>query len=504
MKKRFALLLCLVLCVSLLGGLGISAWADFNYTVGQDVNWCVDQVQDENGISDVTITAGSCPGLSLKLNEKRDGVFLQGKPSAVGTYTISFRSDYSDGTYFDNTLTIHVTGQPKNVTDNISCNSGVPFSKCVYSPYGQLDNVNETWNGLTLHNTKIGDKYGLWLDGTPAAVGTHTFSVSGIDDGDYYDCTFKINVTVAAGELKITKSPTSEFTQEGGKALFISSAENYSKMEWRIVTADGSNCWRGKSEVEGYFYGVSFYSYKNDSGQECLSLSNIPSSMDGYVVQTKFWTLDGNDYKLTDQKCMLGVEAAKLNTPVITSQPTGAEAVLGTETTLFASASVTDGTLRYQWYRNTSESTSGGKKIDGATASSYTVPQTEGTVYYYCSAWASKDTKISDPVYTRIVAVTYAAPVVTPSPEPTPAPTPIPVAPTPGVDPVPTSAITPTLAPAKKDHTVLFVICGLIGLLAVCGTVVFLVVYKSSLEYEDDEDDEEEDEEDSLKDFHLH
>lgn len=51
---------------------------------------------------------------------------------------------------------------------------------------------------------------------------------------------------------------------------------------------------------------------------------------------------------------------------------------------LTVDATVSEGTLSYQWYRNNVDSNGGGTAIDGATENSYTPPTTEsGTVYYY-------------------------------------------------------------------------------------------------------------------------
>lgn len=72
--------------------------------------------------------------------------------------------------------------------------------------------------------------------------------------------------------------------------------------------------------------------------------------------------------------------------PTITTQPVKATAAAGeTGPSLSAAATVADaGTLSYQWYSNSEESTSGGTPIEGATGSSYTVPTSEaGTTFYY-------------------------------------------------------------------------------------------------------------------------
>ncbi|MDR2882260.1 MAG: hypothetical protein LBU98_00545, partial [Alistipes sp.] len=98
--------------------------------------------------------------------------------------------------------------------------------------------------------------------------------------------------------------------------------------------------------------------------------------------------------------------------PVITigTQPTAPAAL--TEGAIMGSltvtATVTEGaTLAYQWYSNTAAGTTGGTKIDGATAASYTLPATltAGTYYYFCEVGAQG----AKAVRTNAVTVTVAA-----------------------------------------------------------------------------------------------
>ena len=75
---------------------------------------------------------------------------------------------------------------------------------------------------------------------------------------------------------------------------------------------------------------------------------------------------------------------ATCTNPTITTQPTGATYTKGATAT--ALKVVADGDdLTYQWYSNTSNSTSGATKISDATSSTYTPStSTVGTKYYYC------------------------------------------------------------------------------------------------------------------------
>ncbi|MFN6387301.1 MAG: hypothetical protein ACK4X2_03205, partial [Bacteroidota bacterium] len=102
--------------------------------------------------------------------------------------------------------------------------------------------------------------------------------------------------------------------------------------------------------------------------------------------------------------------------PSISSQPTGfTECIDGTRS---LSVTATGGTpsLTYQWYRNTTSSTSGATLIGSATNASYTPPSTTaGLTYYYCIVSASGNGCTS--VTSSIVLVTVVAdPTITVQP----------------------------------------------------------------------------------------
>jgi formylglycine-generating enzyme required for sulfatase activity len=73
---------------------------------------------------------------------------------------------------------------------------------------------------------------------------------------------------------------------------------------------------------------------------------------------------------------------------------------------LSVTASVTQGqTLSYQWFSNTTDSTTGGTLISGATGSSFAIPTNlaAGRYYYYCVVSATGNTT---PITTRVAIVT--------------------------------------------------------------------------------------------------
>lgn len=79
---------------------------------------------------------------------------------------------------------------------------------------------------------------------------------------------------------------------------------------------------------------------------------------------------------------------------------------------LSVGASITDnGTLSYQWYINTTNSTSGGTAIDGATAASFSPPPSaEGTYYYYCAVTNTLGNSTAT-TYSDVTQLTFTKPV---------------------------------------------------------------------------------------------
>jgi hypothetical protein len=98
---------------------------------------------------------------------------------------------------------------------------------------------------------------------------------------------------------------------------------------------------------------------------------------------------DGGDETAVAVSAVAAIEVNdKVNAaiPVITGQPYGGVyMVSNTAAILTVTASVSDGgTLSYQWYSNTVDSTTDGTLISGATEARYKPPtDTAGTMYYY-------------------------------------------------------------------------------------------------------------------------
>lgn len=100
------------------------------------------------------------------------------------------------------------------------------------------------------------------------------------------------------------------------------------------------------------------------------------------------------------------VAAAANVAPSITAQPTGATYTQNATATPLSVTATGTPTPTYQWYSNSTSSTTGASTISGATSSTYTpLTTTVGTTYYYCVATNSEGTATSN-----IVAVTVNSP----------------------------------------------------------------------------------------------
>ncbi|MFA9380025.1 MAG: X2-like carbohydrate binding domain-containing protein, partial [Acetanaerobacterium sp.] len=114
-------------------------------------------------------------------------------------------------------------------------------------------------------------------------------------------------------------------------------------------------------------------------------------------------------------------EPVDAQTPNIDTQPVEQTVVIGASTNLSVAASVSIGTLSYQWYSNDENSTTGGLSISGETLASYSVPTTAtGTTYYYCAVTntdpdATGSATASAVTNAVAITVTAAQPVISPT-----------------------------------------------------------------------------------------
>lgn len=98
----------------------------------------------------------------------------------------------------------------------------------------------------------------------------------------------------------------------------------------------------------------------------------------------------GDSYTPTKAITIYAQWTAAVGTPTFTTQPSAKSVYRGATASLSVVATVSVGTITYQWQSSTNNSSF--SNISGATSASYSAPTTTvGTVYYRCVATATKD-----------------------------------------------------------------------------------------------------------------
>ncbi|GHV72194.1 hypothetical protein FACS1894201_00100 [Bacteroidia bacterium] len=120
-------------------------------------------------------------------------------------------------------------------------------------------------------------------------------------------------------------------------------------------------------------------------GSLITSSGSYNSSYNGYKdLEAGIYYIELNKYYTGTYTLTGTIRYANAATPTITEQPVGATYTHNATATVLSVTATTDddGTLTYQWYRHTTNSTTGG--ISVGTDSTYTPPTTSvGTYYYY-------------------------------------------------------------------------------------------------------------------------
>ena len=270
----------------------------------------------------------------------------------------------------------------------------------------------------------------------------------------------------------ITKDPTGETVNEGEYAIFIARADNADEISWRIVGPNGEDYDAKSIGNSGIFRGTGVYTDGYD--EETLVIYNIPIEMDGWSAKCKFIGEGGSTFSAAAKITVL--KKSDLRAPIITSDPSPITAGSGSLSVIATTDPDSGATLHYQWFSNTENSNANGTAVPGATSSTFTPPDTEGTVYYYCTVWSTTDDQTSATVKSRVAAVTGTAPAPTPTPEPTPEPTEKP-------------AVTPEPTPeprrsSRSGSQFLLILMGVLILALIAAAVSLFIISRKEKEEE--------------------
>ena len=236
--------------------------------------------------------------------------------------------------------------------------------------YQWYKNMSNSTSGGTKIEGATGSSYT-----TPVATtrdnGTYYYCIVTQKYGnDTYNATSNTALLTVVSKLSITKNPMAVSVIAGKTSVSFTVAASGTgnlNYQWYYATSStgGGNIISGATQPT-----------------YTISASNVTNDLNGryyYCVVTQ--TYSGQTANVTSNKALLTVVA-----PVtITTQPSNVTVVTGNMATFKVVANGI-GTLTYQWYKNTSNSNSGGSAISGATSSTYTkiTETTDDGKYYYC------------------------------------------------------------------------------------------------------------------------
>jgi PKD repeat protein len=243
------------------------------------------------------------------------------------------------------------------------------------------------------------------ISGTPTQAGTYTFTVEANNRGSKTTHPFTITVTTPPPPVITTASLPDGLI-----------GDNYNH-NINVSVMNSVGCGGAWSLVGNSPPGLDIY-------DECYGamgwayISGTPTVVGKYTftVEADF----GLKGKATKQYT-INIVPEVTPFPTITAQPVGNSSLAeGSVYTLSVTASVSganglDYQLHYQWYSNTTSSTTGGTAISGATARTYTVPTaTDGTKYYYVTVTNNiafntgngEEVRSSVPVSSGVAAIT--------------------------------------------------------------------------------------------------
>ena len=308
-------------------------------------------------------------------------------------------------------------------------------------------NYGELAPGLTLSK----DNYNIYLSGTPTQPGTYECELWIDTESTPKSCVISLWVkergarptptpAPAPGGLPyITKNPTGETVDIGGSATFVARADGADKIIWRLVSPDTSNTIEVQN-ASGTFPGLGV----SGQGSEKLVLSNIPKELNKWCAECRFVNSAGSSFTngaiITVRNASpTGAAAGNagsgdagtsgtnkssgVKTPIINTQPKGANQEIGKSCTLTVKALSPDGAeLSYQWYRANETASTKLVPIEGENGSTFTPPETEGTTQYCVAISAAKNGEYSETVYSSLASVTYSQPASVPVSETSAAP----------------------------------------------------------------------------------
>lgn len=295
-----------------------------------------------------------------------------------------------------------------------------------------------------------------WFDATestPSAIdGATNASYTPTKSGKYY-CVITVTPTSTAAKTRaastepytITTS-TAEVTvaaaggETGGSVtsdvIYFKTEDSNTSTNTSIVDASGAEATTGSVTYNGKTYtnGVKLNSSgivklnltssstvtlvfrSSDKGKTVYIGSNSHTIGDDGTLTVK---LEAGQYEIkrnSKESRLFAVDIQPTGPSIsISTQPASADYVTGATVKPLTVVATLDGyTLSYQWYESNTNSNTGGTKISGATAASYTptLSSTAGTTYYYCVVTATKEGSETLTATSDVAAITVSEPYI--------------------------------------------------------------------------------------------
>lgn len=286
--------------------------------------------------------------------------------------------------------------------------------------------------------TKSG-KYYCVITVTPTSTAAKTRAAS---TEPYTITTSTADVTVEAtgtenggetgdGSLLVTL-PTTETTEItcNGTAAMVNNSDYVMYKEYCYEIASGKSCTltipSGVTVTKIEIIGTS----NNNKSKSTITISDCTPT-NGGELNTRKDTENGKStltfiptsqkstytIKSSTKASLIQIKVYGTTGPLLTisTQPQSADYVTGATANPLTVVATLDGyTLSYQWYESNTNSNTGGTKISGATAASYTptLPSTAGTTYYYCVVTATKEGSETLTATSDVAAITVSEPYI--------------------------------------------------------------------------------------------
>jgi hypothetical protein len=358
--------------------------------------------------SDVTIYAGNTATISVKASgsgtlkyqwyrntkdQSKDGIKISSATSS--SYSISTKTAgttyyyclvYTTGTEIasatSETATVvvkalpKITKQPTDTTVYTGSSSSISVKATGSGTlsYQWYSNTRKNTTNASIINSAINDTY--TLPATAAGTIYYYCVVTNTDSSITGTKTAAVTSSIAQVIVKEITVKPSITTQPSALTVYTGST---AKMK---IAAVGS----GTLTYQWYSNSVNSTTGSTAIDGATGTAYTIPTESEGvtyyYCIVTNTITSASETQKYTTTSSIVA-GTVKACTQ-ITQQPIDTTAYIGDTATLSVTATG-NGTLSYQWYSNTKNTTSGSSKISAATSSSYAPPtKANGTTYYYC------------------------------------------------------------------------------------------------------------------------